>query len=327
MISVARPILKLQAAAVALGLAAAATAQGFPDRPIQVIVPLAAGSTADILIRTIGPELQKALGQPVVVENRPGAGGAIAMKAVMAAAPNGYTLALGSTSTWGINVPLYAKLGYDPLKDFVPVAFLAGGSNVLIVKGDSPYQSVADLVAKMKAAPGSLTFSSGGSGTTHHLSSELLKYNTRTFATHIPYRGAPQGTFAVASGEVDFAFYNTPSVLSLVKAGKLKALAVTSAERSPLLPNVPTMQEAGIPNYHVSVDFGFMAPAGTPPDIITRLNAEARKVLKDPAIRQKLADAGFDNFQDLGAEQFGRFITGDIAKWTPLVKASGATAD
>src|SRR5690606_566339 len=219
---------------VAPGLAAE-----FPSRPLTVVVPLAAGSTADILARAIQPALGAELGQTVVVENRPGAGGQIGMSYVAKQEPDGHTLVLGSNGTWAINVGLYKNLSYQPLRDFAPVSYLAGGSNVLIVKSDSPYRSVGDLLNAMK--DGKLTYSSGGNGTTHHLSAELLKALTGLPAAHIPYRGAPQGVTAVMAGETDFGFFNTPSVASLAKEGKLQALASTGMQRSPLLPETPTM--------------------------------------------------------------------------------------
>ncbi len=304
-----------------------AEAAPFPDRPITLVVPLAAGSTADILARSIQPGLSQQLGQTVVVENKPGGGGQIAMSYVAKASPDGYTLVLGSNNTWAINLGLFSKLSYDPNKDFVPVAYLAGGSNVLVVPSDSPYRSVRELVSALKAQPGKLMYSSGGNGTTHHLSAELLLSITGTQAAHIPYRGAPQGVAAVMAHEVAFAFYNTPSVSGLVKEGKLRALAVTGEARSPLLPDVPTMMEEGVQGYVITVDLGLMAPAGTPPDVVAKLNAAARKVMDSAEQRQRLQGLGYEIFHDGPPSGLAAFIQADIAKWVPLVQRSGAKVD
>ena len=308
-------------------VATPAEAAPFPDRPITLVVPLAAGSTADILARSIQPGLSQQLGQTVVVENKPGGGGQIAMSYVAKASPDGYTLVLGSNNTWAINLGLFSKLSYDPTKDFVPVAYLAGGSNVLVVPSDSPYRSVPELVSALKAQPGKLMYSSGGNGTTHHLSAELLLSITGTQAAHIPYRGAPQGVAAVMAHEVTFAFYNTPSVSGLVKEGKLRALAVTGEARSPLLPDVPTMMEEGVPGYVITVDLGLMAPAGTPPDVVAKLNAAARKVMDSAEQRQRLQGLGYEIFHDGPPSGLAAFIQADIAKWVPLVQRSGAKVD
>lgn len=304
-----------------------AEAAPFPDRPITLVVPLAAGSTADILARSIQPGLSQQLGQTVVVENKPGGGGQIAMSYVAKASPDGYTLVLGSNNTWAINLGLFSKLSYDPTKNFVPVAYLAGGSNVLVVPSDSPYRSVPELVSALKAQPGKLMYSSGGNGTTHHLSAELLLSITGTQAAHIPYRGAPQGVAAVMAHEVAFAFYNTPSVSGLVKEGKLRALAVTGEARSPLLPDVPTMMEEGVSGYVITVDLGLMAPAGTPPDVVAKLNAAARKVMDSAEQRQRLQGLGYEIFHDGPPSGLAAFIQADIAKWVPLVQRSGAKVD
>ena len=308
-------------------VATPAEAAPFPDRPITLVVPLAAGSTADILARSIQPGLSQQLGQTVVVENKPGGGGQIAMSYVAKASPDGYTLVLGSNNTWAINLGLFSKLSYDPTKDFVPVAYLAGGSNVLVVPSDSPYRSVPELVSALKAQPGKLMYSSGGNGTTHHLSAELLLSITGTQAAHIPYRGAPQGVAAVMAHEVAFAFYNTPSVSGLVKEGKLRALAVTGETRSPLLPDVPTMMEEGVPGYVITVDLGLMAPAGTPPDVVAKLNAAARKVMDSAEQRQRLQALGYEIFHDGPPSGLAAFIQADIAKWVLLVQRSGAKVD
>ena len=216
--------------------AATAAAQGYPTKPIRLLVPLAAGSTADIVSRFGGQELSKALGQPVVIENKPGAGGTIAMAELARAAPDGYTIAFASQGTLVFNQAIYAKPGYDSLKDFQPLAFVAGVSNVTIVPAASTAKGPADVIAAARAKPGELTFSSGGSGTSHHLSGVLFGNLTGTKLLHVPYKGAPQGVTAVLAGEVSMGFFNTPTVIAQIKDGRVKALGVTSLARSPTRP-------------------------------------------------------------------------------------------
>ncbi|WP_235579076.1 tripartite tricarboxylate transporter substrate binding protein [Pseudorhodoferax sp. Leaf274] len=300
---------------------------GYPSKPVTLIVPLAAGSTNDVLARAIQPELGRRLGQPVVVENKTGAGGQIGMQAVARAAPDGYTLILAASNTWAINVGLFKKLSYDPIKDFTPVAYLATASNALIVRGDSPWNSVKDMVDALRAQPGRFNFSSGGNGTSQHLGGELLKAITNTHAVHIPFGGAPQGVTAVTAGQVDFGFYNTPSVLPLVQDGRLKALAVTSRDRSVLLPGVPTMAEAGFKDYQMGVAIGVLAPAGTPPPVIAKLHAALEAIVADRDFRARLESRGYDTFKSMTPGQLGSFIQQEIAWWSPLVKRSGASID
>jgi tripartite-type tricarboxylate transporter receptor subunit TctC len=307
--------------------AGAAHAQGYPTKPIRLIVPLAAGSTADIISRTVGNELTKTLGQPIVVENKTGAGGTIAMAEVARSAPDGYTLSFASQGTLVFNQALYAKPGYDSLKDFAPVAFVGGVSNVMIVNPSNPATKATDVITAAKAKPGALTFSSGGSGTSHHLSGVLFGKMTGTDLLHVPYKGAPQGITAVMAGEVSMGFFNTPTVIAQIKDGRLKPLAVTSLTRSPLLPNVPTLDESGVKGYEVNTWFGFVARAGTPPEIVQKLHAEIGKVLADPAVREKLAQQGFELAPPTTPAQFAKIIADDLANWTPVVKGSGAKAD
>ena len=302
-------------------------AQSWPTRPIRLLVPLAAGSTADIVSRTIATGLASRLGQPVVVENKPGAGGTIAMAEVARSASDGYTISFASQGTLVFNQALYKNPRYDSLKDFAPIALVGGVSNVMIVPPDSPSRSVADVIAAARAKPGALNFSSGGSGTSHHLSGVLFAKMTKTELQHVPYKGAPQGILAVMSGEVQVAWYNTPTVISQIRSGKLRALAVTSKQRSPLLPELPTMQEAGVPGYEINTWLGFVAPAGTPRAIVTRLNETIGEILADPAVRKNLAEQGFDLSPRNTPDDFAALIRDELAKWTPVVKASGATVD
>jgi tripartite-type tricarboxylate transporter receptor subunit TctC len=311
----------------ALVVSAAASGQAYPSKPIRLLVPLAAGSTADIVSRYAGQELAKALGQPVVVENKPGAGGTIAMAEVARSAPDGYTIAFASQGTLVFNQGIYAKPGYDSLKDFQPIAFLGGVSNVMIVPPGSDAKAPADVIAAAKAKPGQLTFSSGGAGTSHHLSGVLFGRVTSTDLVHVPYKGAPQGVMAVMSGEVNMGFFNTPTVIGQIKEGKVKALGVTSLKRSPLLPNVPTLDEQGVKGYEVNTWFGFVAPAGTPADVVARLNSEVNRIFASAEAKEKLGPQGFDLAPPSTPAQFAKLIADDMAHWVPIVKAAGAKAD
>jgi tripartite-type tricarboxylate transporter receptor subunit TctC len=314
-------------AALAGPAPAAAQAAAFPSRPLRLLVPLAAGSTADIASRAVAAELAKALGQPVVVENKPGAGGTIAMAELARAAPDGHTISFASQGTLVFNVALYSKPGYDPVKDFAPIALLGGVSNVMIVPPGDSARTPADVIARAKAKPGEVTFSSGGSGTSHHLSGVLFGRMTGTELLHVPYKGAPQGILAVMSGEVQLGFFNTPTVLTQIRDGKLRALAVTSAKRSPLLPDLPTLDEAGVKGYEVNTWFGFVAPAGTPPEAVARLHREIVRIVATPEVRDRLAGQGFELAPEAPPEAFSKLVRDDLEKWVPIVKASGAKVD
>ena len=317
-------------ALLALSLAvpfAPAGAQPYPSHPIKLLVPLAAGSTADILSRTVGNELARELGVAVVVENKPGAGGTIAMAELARATPDGYTIAFASQGTLVFNLALYAKPGYDSLKDFAPILLAGGVSNVMIVPPGSSARSAEDVIAQARSQAGGLTFSSGGNGTSHHLSGVLFGQLTGAPMLHVPYKGAPQGIMAVMSGEVNVGFYNTPTVISQIRDGKLKALAVTSKERSPLLPTLPTLDSAAVKGYEVNTWFGFVAPAGTPPEIVNRLHNEIARILAVPAMRDKLAAQGFELAPPQSPSTFAALIRQDLDKWPAIIKASGAKVD
>lgn len=320
-------ILSALTLAVAMSPLTGAMAQGYPSRTIRLLVPLAAGSTADILSRTIGNELARETGQAVVVENKAGAGGTIAMAELARSAPDGYTIAFASQGTLVFNPVLYAKPGYDSLKDFAPITLVGGVSNVMVVPPGSPPKSVLDVITAAKAKPGSMTFSSGGSGTSHHLSGVLFGQLTGTDLVHVPYKGAPQGILAVMTGEVNMGFFNTPTVINQIRENKLKALAVTSLRRSPLLPQLPTMDASGVKGYEVNTWFGFVAPAGTPPDVVNRLHAEITKILAIPAVRDKLAAQGFDIAPPQPPAAFMQLVRDDMAKWPGIIKAAGAKVD
>jgi len=319
------------AAALSVGFALAASgaalAQAYPSKPIKLLVPLAAGSTADIVSRFAAEQLGKALGTSVVVENKSGAGGTIAMAETARAAPDGYTIAFASQGTLVFNQAIYASPGYDSTKDFAPVAFVGGVSNVMIVPPTSSATKPADVVAEAKAKPGQLTFSSGGSGTSHHLSGILFARITETDLVHVPYKGAPQGVLAVMTGEVSMGFFNTPTVIGQIKDGKVKPLGVTSLKRSPLLPNVATLDEQGIKGYEVNTWFGFVAPAKTPPEIVARLNTELNRIFASAEAKEKLGPQGFDLAPPMPPSGFAKVVADDLAIWVPIVKASGASAN
>ncbi len=320
---------RLRAAVTACLFLAAATpamAQDYPSKPIKLLVPLAAGSTADIASRFAGEQLSKQLGQPVVIENKPAAGGTVAMGETARAAPDGYTIAFASQGTLVFNQAIYEKPGYDSTKDFRPVSLIGGVSNVLVVPPTSTARTPADLVAAAKATPG-LTFSSGGNGTSHHLCGVLFARQNGVDMLHVPYKGAPAGIFAVMSGEVASGCYNTPTVINQIKEGKLRALGVTSLARSPLLDGVPTIDEQGVKGFEVNTWFGFVAPAGTPDAIVDKLNAALNKIFASAEARDKLGPMGFDLAPPNSPASFGKLIADDLVRWVPVVKASGAKAN
>lgn len=314
-------------AGLALCATALAHAQTWPSKPIRLIVPLAAGSTADILSRTIGAELSKELGETVVVDNKPGAGGTIAMAELARSPSDGYTIAFASQGTLVFNQALYNKPGYDSIKDFAPIYLAGGVSNVMIVPPNSPAKTAKDVLAEAKANPGKLTFSSGGSGTSHHLSGVLFSHLGNVKLLHVPYKGAPQGVLAVMAGEVNMGFFNTPTVITQIKEGKVKALAVTSLGHSPLLPQLPTLDESAIKGYEMNTWFGFVAPAGTPTAIISRMHGSIQKILSTPAVRAKLDAQGFDIAKPQSPAEFSALIKSELEMWPPIIKNAGAKVD
>ena len=316
----------LLAAAFALP-STAALAQAWPAKPIRMIVPLAPGATADIVARVFAEELGKSLGQTIVVDNKTGAGGTIATAELARAPADGYTMGLVSQGTMVFNIGLYKSPGYDPLKDLAMVAVTGGVSNVLIVSPDNPARTVVDLLAQARAKPGELTYSSGGVGTSHHMSGVLLELRTGVKLQHVPYRATPAGIQAVANGEVAMGLFNTPTVIGLIKGGKLKALAVTSEQRSTLLPDAPTMIEAGVKEYVVNTWMGFAVPAGVPEPVITRLNAEINRNGQLPQVREKMMGQGIEMLPPGSPAAAQKLVHDDLALWLPIIKASGASAD
>ena len=325
--TVAIRALALAAAALALAAAPLAAAQTpYPGKPVRLVVPFPAGGTTDILARAAAQKLSEAWGQQVIVDNRPGAGGNIGAELVAKAAPDGYTLLMGTVGTHAINASLYSKLPYDPVKDFAPVILVAGVPNVLVVNPSLPVNSVPELIAYAKANPGALNFASSGSGTSIHLSGELFKTLTGVQMTHVPYKGSAPALTDLMGGQVQLMFDNLPSSLGFIKAGKLRALAVTSSARAAALPDVPALAEAGVPGFEASSWFGILAPAGTPRDIILRINGEVAKWLASPEAREKLAGQGAIAAGGT-PEDFARHINAEMAKWAKVVKESGAKVD
>ena len=316
-----------------LGLPLLARAQAWPAKAVRIVVPFAAGGTTDILARALAPELQKAFGQPFVVDNKPGAGGNTGAAEVAKAAPDGHTLLMGTVGTHAINASLYSRMPYDHVKDFVPVTLVAGVPNVLVLNPANAQKNGIDgvpaLIRYAKANPGKLNMASSGNGTSIHLAGELFKTMTGTFMLHLPYGGSGPALIDLIGGNTDLMFDNLPSSLPHIRAGKLKALAVTSAVRSAALPDLPTVEEAGGPvlkGFEASSWFGLVAPAGTPMDVVNRVQAETAKALAAPAIKERLIAQGAIPSGMTSAE-FARFIGAETAKWAKVVKASGAKVD
>jgi tripartite-type tricarboxylate transporter receptor subunit TctC len=306
------------AAAAAFVLSGAAWAQNYPDRPIRVIVPYPAGQASDTIMRLVGEHLGKTLGQPVVIDNKPGAGGNLGSDAGAKATPDGYTLTV-ATAALPISKHVYRRLPFDPAKDFAPITLMTITPLVLVTRPDLPANSVAELVQFAKKNPGKLTFASSGPGTSHHLSGELFKTLAGIDILHVPYKGSPPAHVDLMAGTVDIMFDNIVPVAPHIKHGKLKALAVTTRTRAALLPHVPTMTEAGFANFEAVAWFGLLAPAGTPRAIVDRLNKATVAILNAPDMKERLAGIGATTVAGT-PEEFGRFIDAEIAKWAPVVK-------
>ncbi|AOB32606.1 MFS transporter [Bordetella sp. H567] len=315
-------------AVCALGLAATAHAEAaWPaGKPITYIVPFAPGGATDIIGRLVASKLGPALGTTVVVENRPGAGGNIGSDFVAKAKPDGYTLVGGTISSHSINGSLYKNMPYDMVKDFVPVALTGKLGNALLVKDDSPLRSVADVLAAAKAKPGALSYGSSGNGTSQNLSGELFKATAKVDIMHVPFKGSAPVLQALMGGQLSMAFDNIPPALPLIQAGKLRALAVTSAQRDPHLPDVPTMQELGLKDYEVVSWQAVFAPAGTPRPIVDRLSAEIMKILKEPDVKKKFDDMAIDG-SGMDAQQLAAFQKAEVAKWKKLIDTAGIRAE
>ena len=303
---------------------------GWPNKAVRIVVPFAPAGTTDILARALAPELGAALGQTFIIDNKPGAGGNIGADSVAKAAPDGYTLLMGTVGTHAINAALYPKMPYDPVRDFVPIVLVAGVPNVLVMNpakaAADKINSVADLIRYAKANPGKLNMASSGNGTSIHLSGELFKSLTGTYMVHFPYRGSGPALLDLIGGTMDLMFDNLPSALPQIRSGKLKALAVTSAQRSAALPDVPTVAEAGVKGFEASSWFGLFAPAGTPPAIVNRIQQETARALQSPVLKERLLAQGAIPGGQSPAE-FARFIAAETTKWAQVVKVSGAKVD
>jgi tripartite-type tricarboxylate transporter receptor subunit TctC len=303
----------------------------WPTKPVKIIVPFAPGGTTDLLARAMAPELSKAFGQSFIVENKAGAGGNVGADAVAKSPADGYTLLMGTVGTHGINIALYDKMPFDPVKDFAPITLVAGVPNVMVMNTEKAkslnINSVADFITYAKANPGKLNMSSSGNGTSIHLAGELFKSMSGTYLVHFPYRGSGPALLDLVGGTMDVMFDNLPSALPQIKAGKLKALAVTSAQRSAVLPDVPTIEEAGkLKGYEASSWFGLLAPAGTPTDIVNRIQQESAKALNSPAVKEKLLAQGAIPGGN-SPQEFSKMIASEIKKWAQVVKVSGAKVD
>lgn len=313
--------------AFALALASSlAAAQAYPSKPIKLIVPFPGGSTPDIVGRTLAQKLSDAWGQPVVVDNKTGAGGNIGTAEAAKAEPDGYTLVIGINGPVAVNKALYKSLPYDPEKDLKPISLLAVGAQMLTVHPSVPASNLREFVEHVRANPGKLSYGSVGAGSGSHLTMELLKSQAKLDMVHVPYRGFPPVVQDLLSGNIQATFAIIPAVLPNVKAGKLKGLAVTSEERSPLAPDVATVAEQGFPRFDATVWIGLLAPAGLPPEVLAKIAGETQKAMADPEVRKRLSSQGFEVVGGT-PEQFERFIKSETEKWTGIVKLTGAKVD
>ncbi|MBC5767869.1 Bug family tripartite tricarboxylate transporter substrate binding protein [Ramlibacter albus] len=307
----------------AAALATAAIAETWPSRPIKLIVPFPAGGGTDIIAREV---TQKIPGYTWVVDNKPGSGGNLGIDAVAKSPADGYSLVIGQTSNLAINPTLYSKLPYDSVKDLTPIALVASSPLVIVASANSPFHTIADVVKEAKAKPGTINFATSGNGTVAHLATESFQKAAGVKLTHIPYKGASQGVTDVISGQVQLYVSSIPTLIGHIKSGKMRAIAVTSTKRVDDLPNVPTIAESGYKGFEAVTWFGILGPAKLPKDIVTKLNADFNKALKDPALAKKLEDQGAD-IAGGTPEEFAKLIREDITRWGKIVKESGAKVD
>ena len=321
-----RTLLAALAIAAVGTVPATAFAQAYPTKPVTIIVPFAAGGTTDILARIIGQALTTELGQSVIVDNRAGAGGNIGGGIAAKAPADGYTLFMGTVGTHAINASLYKKMPFDPVKDFASLSRVANVPNLLVANPAQPFKSVKELIAYAKANPGKLNFGSSGSGSSIHLSGELFKSMAKVDMVHVPYKGSAPAVTDLLGNQIGIMFDNMPSAIQHVRSGKLVPLAVTTAKRSPELPNVPTIAEAGVPGYEATSWFGMFAPADTPAPVLAKLNTALVKVLNQADVKKKINDQGAEAMSET-PEQFAAFIKTESVKWGKVVKESGASLD
>ena len=321
-----RSLLALTATFAATLVSTGALAQAYPSKAIRVVVPFPPGGGTDIIAREVTQKVAASTGWTFVIDNKPGAGGNLGVDAAAKAPADGYTLVLGQTSNLAINPTLYAKMPYNPQKDLAPIVLVANAPLVMVTGVGSPYKTLADAVNAAKAKPGGVNFASPGNGTVAHLTSELFQRAAGVNTQHIPYKGAAQALTDVISGTVELYMSSVPTLLGQIKQGKLRALAVTSDNRVDDLPDTPTINESGYKGFNAVTWFGFLAPAGTPPEVLKLLNAEFNKALQQPALRKKLGDEGADPAGG-SAEQFATLIREDGVRWGKVVKESGARID
>jgi tripartite-type tricarboxylate transporter receptor subunit TctC len=318
---------RFAAGAALAALALPALGQAWPVKPVRVIVPYPPGGPVDLSARLLAPKLQAALGQPFIVENKPGAGGNIGADFVAKSAPDGYTIGMGAIATHAINPALMPNVPYDPIRDFTHLALVVQVPNVLVVNTDLPVKSVAELIAYAKARPGKLDFASGSTGSTGHLAGELFKHMTGTYMVHIPYKGAPAAVADLLAGRVHLMFDNLSSALPNVKAGKLRALAVTTLKRSTALPSLPTLDESGLKGFDMTTWWGLMGPAGMSPEVVQRLSAEILKAMDAPEVKERLRAMGMEGSSVRTPAQFTAFVESERKLYARLVKQSGAKPD
>jgi tripartite-type tricarboxylate transporter receptor subunit TctC len=311
------------AAALTLVALAPAHAQTYPSKPITLVVPFPAGSTTDLVGRILQDELSKAVGQTVVIDNRGGAGGGVGTEAVARSSPDGYTLLMGTIGTHSINPAVYAKINYDPIKDFEPVIQFGTAPNVLVVHPDLPIKSVSDLIAYIKANPGKVNYGSSGNGTSNHLSGAMFVARNGLQATHVPYRGGAQAITDLLRGEIQFMFYHYLPLLGHIQDGKLRAIANTNATRIDALPGVPVMKEAGMDDFVVSAWFGVWAPAKTPKEVVTKLNETILKIISAPQVKKNLLAQGIDPVAGSPADLL-KLNQAELARWAKAVEQAGA---
>jgi tripartite-type tricarboxylate transporter receptor subunit TctC len=307
-------------------LTVSAFAQSYPTKTIRVVVPFPAGGGTDIIAREVMNKMSTTLGWSFVIDNKPGSGGNLGVDAVAKAAPDGYTIALGQSSNLAINPSLFSKMPYDSVKDLAPISLVASSPMVMVVGADSPFKTLADVVAASKAKPGSLNFATSGNGTVAHLSGEVFQKAAAIKFTHVPYKGAAQATTDLIGGQVQLSMSSVPTLIGHIRSGKMRSIAVTSLTRVDDIPQVPTIAESGYKGFETITWFGFVAPAHTPKDIVSKLNAEINKALQSPDVKKKLSDQGADILGG-SPEKFGALIKSDIAYWAPVIKESGAKLD
>jgi tripartite-type tricarboxylate transporter receptor subunit TctC len=319
-------VLRLLVSAVAVVASVAVQAQSFPSKPMRIVVPFTPAGAVDIATRATANEMTRILGQPVTVENKPGAGGNLGVLDVARSAPDGYSMVMSTSGIQAINPALYAKMPLDPNKELTPVAPLVALSNVLVVHPSVPARSVKEIIALAKKDPGKWTYASSGNGTSIHMSGAMFTQFTGTDILHIPYKGSSPAVTDLLAGQTNMMFDNIPSALPHIKSGKLIALATTGAKRDPALPDLPTVAEAGVANYESGVWFGIMVPAATPRDIVMRLNAAAVQATKSPEFIKRMTDLGYSIIPG-SPEDMARMLQVELKRWAPIVKASGAKVD